>query len=225
MANDKRIVKVWDPVIRIGHWTLVGAFLTAYFTEDDFLSVHVLAGYVVCGVIILRIFWGIVGSKYARFSNFVYSLGTILSYLKRLLARQPQHYIGHNPAGGAMVIALLLGLTASVVTGLTLYAVEENAGPLAALFQPANSSNLPRAASSNVIQVDDADHTASPQSVSKVDKKTEELWEELHEIFANLTLFLVVIHVAGVIFSGVVDKEKLIKTMITGTKEIDDSFQ
>jgi cytochrome b len=225
MANDKRTVKVWDPVIRIGHWTLVVAFFTAYFTEDDFLSMHVLSGYVVCGVIVLRVFLGFVGNQYARFSNFVYSPAKILSYLKGVIARQPQHYVGHNPAGGAMVIALLLGLTASTVTGLKLYAVEENAGPFAMIFQQVNSSTLPQGPSSSAIQVNDDEQSPLNQSNSKVDKKAEEFWEEMHEIFANLTLFLVLIHIAGVVFSGIVDREKLIKAMITGIKEIDDTYQ
>ena len=225
MANDKRTVKVWDPVIRFGHWTLVIAFLTAYFSKDDFLSIHVLAGYGVCGVIVLRVFWGFAGSKYARFSNFIYSPGTVLNYLKRLLARQPQHYVGHNPAGGAMAIALLLGLSATAVTGLKLYAVEENAGPFAMSYQSDNSSAVSHSVSSSAIQVNDAEQLALRQSNLTVDKKAEEFWEELHEVFANLTLFLVLIHIAGVVFSAIVDREKLVKTMITGVKEIDDSYR
>jgi len=131
MKSNKESVTVWDPLIRVGHWALVIAFFTAYLTEDDFMPAHVWAGYVVGGYLVLRIVWGFVGGKYARFNHFVYSPAKIADYLKNLMARKPQYYIGHNPAGGIMVIALLLSLTGTTLTGLKLYAVEDNKGPFA----------------------------------------------------------------------------------------------
>lgn len=230
MTNDKHTVTVWDPLIRIGHWTLVAAFFIAYFTEDDLLTQHVWAGYTVGVVVLVRILWGIVGSKNARFSNFVYSPARVLEYLKNLLARKPQHYIGHNPAGGAMVIALLVSLVGTTVTGLQLYAVEENKGPLALTAAAPGAATL----SINLIndarakeneEEDDEVIAAAENSNHEVDKEAEEIWEEAHELFANLTLLLVLLHVAGVIASSMIDKEKLVKTMLTGKKDIDDSYR
>jgi cytochrome b len=228
MTNDNKTLKVWEPLIRIGHWTLVIAFFTAYFTEDDFMSLHVGAGYVVGAYLLIRILWGFVGGKYARFSNFVYSPVKIMGYLKNLIARKPQHYIGHNPAGGAMVIALLLSLSATALTGLKLYAMEDNKGPFAISAKQA----LTQIQASSLISVAKAEDNEDKGEESvlidheqETDKQDEEYWEELHEVFANLTLWLVFLHILGVVVSSYIDKEKLVKAMLTGKKDIDDTYQ
>lgn len=209
-----KIVKVWDPLVRIGHWSLVIAFFTAYFTEDDFMTQHTWAGYVVGSIVLIRIIWGFIGSRHAKFSDFIYSPKAVFGYLAGLFKRKPQHYVGHNPAGGAMVIALLLSLSATVFTGLSLYAVEENAGPLAGMVTSRDVAipAIPIVASAYASE-DDEDKMS-------FNKDTEEFWEELHELFANLTLLLVALHIGGVLLSSFIDKENLIKSMITGRKEI-----
>ena len=226
----KKTVKVWDLLVRIGHWTLVIAFFTAYFTEDDFMTLHIWAGYIVGAYVLIRVLWGFVGGRQARFSNFVYSPAKIFSYLKNLIARKPQHYTGHNPAGGAMVLALLLSLVGTTWTGLKLYAVEDNKGPLAISARqvqaPIHSINLiPVAKAEDNDDEDEGEESELNDKEHKLDKQDEEYWEELHEVFANLTLLLVFLHVVGVIFSSYIDKENLVKAMLTGKKEIDDTYQ
>jgi cytochrome b len=230
MINKSKSVKVWGPLIRIGHWTLVIAFFTAYLTEDDLMSVHVWAGYIVGCYLIMRMIWGFVGGKYARFSHFVYSPARIAGYLKNLIARKPQHYIGHNPAGGAMVIALLLSLTGTAATGMKLYAIEDNKGPFAISAQQVQtqlqSVSVISAAKAEDAKDNDADEESESAGTNHlVDKQSEEFWEELHEFFANLTLLLVFFHLLGVVVSSYVDKEKLVKAMLTGKKDIDDTYQ
>jgi cytochrome b len=230
MINKNESVKVWNPLIRIGHWVLVIAFFTAYFTEEDFMSIHVWAGYIVGVYLLMRILLGFVGERYVRFSNFVYSPVKITAYLKNLIARKPQHYIGHNPAGGAMVIALLLSLIGSTVTGLKLYAVEDNKGPFAISAEQVQtqfqSAALISVAKAEDAKDDDEDEESERADTNhKVDKQSEEFWEESHELFVNLTLLLVFFHILGVIVSSYVDKEKLVKAMLTGKKDIDDTYQ
>ena len=123
------LVKVWDPLVRVGHWALVVAFFTAYFTEDDLLSVHVWAGYVVGAVVLIRIAWGLVGTTHARFRDFLYRPRTALRYLGMLLRGKAQRYLGHSPAGAIMVFLLLLGLAAVAWSGLMVYAYDHQAGP------------------------------------------------------------------------------------------------
>jgi cytochrome b len=203
------------------------AFFAAYFTEDDFMNLHAWAGYIVGIYLLTRILWGFVGGKYVRFRGFIYSLAKIIGYLKNLIARNPQHYIGHNPAGGAMVIALLVSLVGTTLTGMKLYAVEENKGPFAITAQQAqiqiqSVSLMAEAKAEN----DDEDEQSKALNIDqKADKQAEEFWEELHELFANLTLLLVFLHVGGVIASSIIDKEKLVKAMLTGEKDIDDTYQ
>ncbi len=230
MINKNESVKVWNPLIRIGHWALVIAFFTAYFTEDDFMPVHVWAGYIVGVYLLMRILLGFTGERYVRFSNFAYSPVKIATYLKNLMARKPQHFIGHNPAGGAMVIALLLSLTGTTVTGLKLYAVEDNKGPFAISAQQVQTQ-LKSAALISVAKAGDAkddnedEVSERADTKHKIDKQSEEFWEESHEFFVNLTLLLVFLHILGVIVSSYVDKEKLVKAMLTGKKDIDDTYQ
>ena len=123
-------VKVWDPLVRLFHWTLVGAFTVAYLSEDEFESLHVYAGYAVGALIAFRLVWGFIGTPHARFRDFVRSPSEIIGYLKSLVSGRPRHYLGHNPAGGAMVIALLISLLFTVAAGLMTYGAE-GSGPLA----------------------------------------------------------------------------------------------
>lgn len=104
-------VRVWDPLVRIAHWTLVGGVLVAWITGEikgkPAAAVHDWAGYVVLGVVALRFLWGWVGPRYARFSQFVRPPAHTLAYAKTVAALSEPRYLGHNPLGGWMIVALL----------------------------------------------------------------------------------------------------------------------
>jgi cytochrome b len=117
------LVLVWDPVVRIFHWSLVLAYAFAYFTEEDLMGLHRWAGYVAGGLIAVRLVWGLVGPRYARFADFVYRPAAVWAYFTDLLRFRGKRYLGHSPAGGAMIIALLVMLGAAVGTGI---AADEN---------------------------------------------------------------------------------------------------
>jgi len=203
-------VRVWDPLVRIFHWGLVLAFSVAYLSGDEENSLHIYSGYVVLGLIAFRVLWGLVGSRYARFSNFVYSPGTVIQYLKDLLAKKPEHYTGHNPAGGAMVIAMLLCLFIVSVSGLKVYAIEDGLGPLAG-ESPALTVMSPAYA-------DEEDEHGNNENGYGVDEEAEEFWEEIHEVSSNLMLLLIFLHITGVIVSARLHDEHLVKAMFTGKK-------
>ncbi len=127
-------IKVWDLPIRMFHWSLASCFIIAYLTEDDFISLHSYAGYTILGLILFRLIWGFIGTPHARFSDFTQSPKTVLAYLKQTTTFRAERYIGHNPAGGAMVIALLIALSLTTLTGLATYGAEQSAGPLAGVM-------------------------------------------------------------------------------------------
>jgi cytochrome b len=179
-------VKVWDPLVRIFHWSLVLFFLLAYITEDDWLNLHVQAGYAVMFLIGFRLFWGLVGTRNARFASFVRSPRVVLQHFKGMLSFRVLHYLGHNPVAAVMVIMLLTSLALVSFSGMVIIA-SEGQGPLAdTLFSSWRG----------------------------------EWMEDIHEFLANFTLILIFAHVAGVLFSSLLEGENLPKAMVTGRKKL-----
>ena len=116
-------ILVWDLPTRLFHWLLAGTFAGAWVTAESerWIGVHTTLGYTFAGLIAFRLVWGFIGSRYARFSSFVTGPGPVARYLGSLLAFQPEHHVGHNPAGGWAVLALLgLGL-ATALSGYAAY--------------------------------------------------------------------------------------------------------
>ncbi len=166
-------VKVWDIAVRLFHWSLVTAYALAWLSADEWDRFHNQVGYVVAGLIGFRIIWGIVGTRHARFSDFLYRPSAVMRYLRDSVVGRAKRYLGHNPAGGAMVVVLLLSLIGVTVTGIAMTS----------------------------------------------DMFWGSEWvEDIHELFANLTLVLVALHIVGVIFASYEHKENLVKAMITGFK-------
>ena len=130
---EQNEVKVWDPFVRVFHWSLVLTFTVAYLTGEELEVLHNNAGYAVLGLVLLRIIWGFTGTRHARFSDFVYPPDEVQGFLRDTFRQRAQRYLGHNPAGGLMVIVMLLSLIITTVTGIAFYGAEDGAGPLAML--------------------------------------------------------------------------------------------
>jgi len=105
--------RVWDLPVRVFHWALAASFAGAWLLSESerMRNVHVMLGYTAMGLIAFRLLWGFVGSRYARFSSFLYGPGAALRYLRDAALGRPGEYVGHNPAGSWAVYAILgLGL-------------------------------------------------------------------------------------------------------------------
>lgn len=208
MQSHPEKIRVWDPLVRFGHWTVAAAFVTAYFTAEELEDVHVWAGYWVGGYVVVRVLWGFVGTKYARFADFVRGPRAVFGYLSSFFAQPHRRYLGHNPAGGAMIVALLLSLSATAFTGLMVEAAAENEGPLVAWFGgPAATADAPRSARDEADERGEA--AKNPQAHA---------YKEVHEVFANLSLGLVIVHILGVLAGVFIHRENLVGAMITGDK-------
>jgi len=129
----------------------------------------------------------LIGTRHARFSDFVCSPSDTLNYLKDMTVLKAKRYLGHNPAGGAMIVALLVSLSLTTLTGLGVYGIE-GAGPLAGWLAGASEF-------------------------------AKDVMEEIHEFFANFTLLLIGIHLAGVVLGGIFHGENLVRAMFTGNKQ------
>ena len=213
-ASSQQSVQVWDPFVRVFHWSLVVAFLAAYFVEPEGsnLAVHVWAGYAVGGLVVLRIIWGFIGPKHARFSDFLFGPFAALRYLFSILGGNSKRYLGHSPAGAWMVFALLTGLSATVISGMSYYGQAENKGPLGAVF--AETKGATAATGPALADEENSDDDAA----ARPDDDEDERLEELHEVFANLTLVLALLHIGGVILASFAHHENLARAMITGRK-------
>ena len=210
------MVKVWDIFVRFSHWTVALGFFVAYLTEDDLLTLHVWAGYLVGVLVVLRLAWGVVGPKHARFSDFIAGPRRVRAYLMKLASFRAPRHLGHSPAGGAMAIVLWLGLAAVVWSGLEVYAVEEGRGPLASL----SASPAVSVAGAGLVAVANAsEDEAEEQSEGAASKGGGGgIWEEIHEVLSNLVMILVVLHLVGVLLACLVHRENLVRAMFDGRK-------
>ncbi|MFD2173932.1 cytochrome b/b6 domain-containing protein [Rhodobacter lacus] len=112
---------IWDPLVRVFHWALfvcvVGAWLLGEF-GPSIMTLHFWLGYAIGGLLVVRLLWGLIGPKTARFANFVTGPGPVLRYALTLFSRKPSHTHGHNPMGGWSVVVMLAVLALQVGSGL-----------------------------------------------------------------------------------------------------------
>jgi cytochrome b len=172
---DTKNILVWDFPVRIFHWLLVMSFAGAWLTAESerWRQVHVTLGYTMAGLVVFRIIWGIVGSRYARFSSFVRGPSATYQYLKSLVGTRPEHHVGHNPAGAVAIVGLLALILITAFSGW-------------ATFNDLGGRWL----------------------------------EETHEVAANTLLGLVLIHLLGVAFGCFLHRENLVRSMLTGRKQV-----
>lgn len=171
-------VRVWDLLVRVTHWTVAaGIIANLAFTEDG-SELHEYVGYAVVALVVIRLLWGFVGSRYARFSDFFPTPKRIKAHLAQLNQRQvTSQHLGHNPLAALMALtlwAVIIGL------GVTGYLTES-------------------------------------QLLGNTD-----LFEELHEVLANRLYILVPLHIFAAIAMSYLQRQNLVKSMITGNKTIND---
>ncbi len=210
-ASDTQ-VKVWDPLVRFGHWALVLAFAIAYITgeEEGYAGeLHEWAGYAAGGIVVWRVLWGLMGPRHARFSDFVTGPRQAIAYLFGLMGGHSKRYIGHSPAGGAMVVLLLIMVAGTAVTGFV--AEQEKAG------RPQPGVTVSAEAARGTAILTERSHEER-EGHREHEHEHETFIGEAHEVFANLTLFLVILHVLGVALASYVHRENLARAMVTGKK-------
>ena len=184
-------VKVWDGWVRLFHWSIVALLVAQYVTvELSLMEWHFRCGYLVLALLVFRLGWGLLGSDTARFARFLKSPLAALAHLRHLTRREPDTEVGHNAAGGWMVLLLLALLLAQVATGL--FASEEPGESYAA--------HGPFA-----LQVEDA---LSAQLTG------------LHGLGFNLLLGAIGLHVAAVLAYAVLKRQDLVRPMVTGFKRL-----
>lgn len=196
------MVRVWDPLVRIFHWGLVAVFALAWLTSEDGSVWHEWAGYAALGLIAVRLIWGLVGPHYARFTQFIRGPGAVTAYMGDLMHGREKRYLGHNPAGAAMIVALLLSILATGITGWM-------------MAEPGRVALLPQVPA--IVAPAFADQGEYGEAGEGFGGEEEAL-NELHGALANLTLLLVALHIGGVALASMRHRENLARAMITGRK-------
>ena len=170
-----RTVEVWDLPLRLWHWVLAVCVLVAWFTPTVYDGLHRIVGYAVIALLAFRLVWGFWGSRYSRFRMVWVRLRAAPGYLLNLRRGITGRYIGLNPAGTLMLVALLLSLGVSVITGAMSVTVT--------FFG---------------------------------------VWwiEDTHAYSSDAVIILVMLHIVGVVLMGILQRENLIRAMITGRKRI-----
>ncbi|MEO8752642.1 MAG: cytochrome b/b6 domain-containing protein [Casimicrobiaceae bacterium] len=121
---EKTRILVWDLPVRAFHWLLALSFAGAFLTAESerVRDLHVALGYTFAGLLVFRMVWGLIGSRHARFTSFAYGPRAVWRYVVSLLARRPEHYAGHNPAGAWAIFAMLALGFVIAGTGYATYA-------------------------------------------------------------------------------------------------------
>lgn len=210
---EKRTVKVWDPFVRIFHWSLVLGIILQYISAEASEAWHYRIGYLIIFLVLARIAWGFVGTYHARFTDFIYRPGAVFEYLWGLIRNKPKHYLGHNPAGGVMVVIMLAALLVTTFTGLKALGAK-GSGPLA-------GSQITVLSAAHADDDDRGDENHDQQAARQGHQHHgNHIWKEIHEASTGVLVFLAIVHVCGVIGSSWVHRENLILGMLTGKKKV-----
>ena len=185
---------VWDLFVRAFHWILVVAFAVAYFSEGEPMWLHAWAGYFIGALVVARVVWGLIGPATARFSYFVTHPREVVAYLKALPRGRAKRHLGHSPAGGAMTIALLVGLLLTVGSGMAMLALESAKGPL-------------------------APYLAGVEGGIWIWPWVDVAYG-LHEACVSLMSMLIIVHLAGVALASFMHRENLVAAMWHGRKRV-----
>lgn len=194
---------LWDPLVRLTHWAIVVAVLTNQFLVKPGGAVHVGIGWAVLTILALRALWGFVGPSEARFSAFPPDPRAAIGHLFDLLRGKPRDYPSHNPAGALMAYALWGLLVVVTVSGLVM---TDGRSPITIAEQQAA---VAAGDWSVLVETEGRSHDED-------DEKDGDIAEEIHEVAANLILFLALLHVIGVVVESRALGRNLVRPMVHG---------
>lgn len=207
---------LWDPLVRITHWGVaLVVVLNGLLVKPGGLA-HLWAGWVALALLALRLIWGFVGPKPARFGTFLPDPVGAMRHLSGLLRGRVQEYPSHNPAGALMVWALWASLAVVIATGLVM---TDGKTPMRMADEKAAV-----AAGDWSVLVTEGDDEASENGAlengagKNGEGESGEMIQEIHEVFANLILLLAVLHIGGVLIESRALGRNLVRPMTIGTK-------
>lgn len=190
---------LWDPLVRISHWGIAVVVLANHALNKAGGWAHVTMGWIGLSLLLLRLIWGVVGSREARFSAFPPSPAAALRHIRDLFKGKPREYASHNPAGALMVYALWATLGVITFTGL-----------LATDFR----TPMQQAAVESTVASGDWSTLAAAPAAEDEGEGAKSVIREVHEVAANLLLVFVFLHVVGVFVEGRAMRRNLVAPML-----------
>lgn len=207
--NEGDIVSpsLWDPLVRLTHWTIAASVIVNGLISDPGKALHVWVGWATLGILAVRLIWGLIGPTEARFSSFLPDpRAAVMHVIDLVKGIRPRDYPSHNPAGALMVYALWASLAIVIATGLIM--TDASSPMQVAAEQAAVEAGDWSLLAQNALNVDNEAYNAIKQAAGFV-----------HEVIANLLMFLAALHVVGVVVEGRVMRRNLVKPMLLGDKK------
>lgn len=197
---------LWDPVVRLTHWGIASAVLVNALVSDGGSLIHVSLGWLAMALLLMRLVWGVLGPTEARFSAFPPNPVAAVRHMGQLVTGRVDHYPSHNPAGALMAYAFWAALAVVIASGLYLTG---GATPMQVAAEKAAVASGDWSA-----LIKDSDGESSEDE----DKNLRHTVEEVHDVAANLLLFLAALHVAGVFVESRAMRRNLVKPMVLGDR-------
>ncbi len=198
---------LWDPLVRLTHWTIAASVIINGLLSDPGKALHVWVGWATLGVLVVRLVWGLIGPTEARFSSFLPDPRAAASHVIDLVrGKRLRDYRSHNPAGAIMVYALWASLSVVIVTGLIM--TDASSPMQVAAEQAAVEAGDWSVLANNSLEIENETY-----------KDVKHIAGAVHETAANLILFLAVLHVLGVFLEGRAMRRNLVKPMLFGDKK------
>lgn len=209
----------WDVIVRLTHWGIVVAVIANALVTEEGSGPHIWVGYALTALLALRLVWGIVGTKAARFSAFPPSPSQTIAHLRDIAAGRSSDHASHNPLGAWMVYAIWLCLAAIIATGIAM------SGPPVTLSSTLNGVTAEPTVSTRsdarpIAEGRGAEHEEDEAGEGRQEggerEGGEEAMEEIHEVAVNLLYLLIALHLAGVIFETRRSGAHILRAMLPG---------
>jgi len=214
--------RVFDPLVRIGHWAGALAFLVAFVTAGRPLTLHTRVGYALAAYAVWRLVWGLVGPSRARFSDLVSSPRAYLADLWGLATARPIPYRGLGPVGSLLAVAMLVAVVAASLAGTVTLAARHGEGPLAAVLgtvpEPLPQAVVEYGADGGMTTIPRTDRASVDAGSDHPDVRPGRAEKNLHGTLALVALWLVIAHVAHVLYISVLRGENLMFDMVSGRR-------
>jgi len=196
----------WDPLVKITHWGIAAVVLWNALIVGEGSAAHIYAGYVLAGLLALRLLWGVIGTRAARFSAFPPSPARALAHIRAIRAGEHEKHVSHNPLGALMAYAIWATVAVIVASGIAM------AGAPPAIEPGTTAAQL------MFSEAGEHEGAEGEENEGEEGGEAGEIFEEVHEVAVNLLYVLILLHIGGVAFETARSGRRTVLAMLPGGK-------